>query len=78
MKKLNLYFHFWFLRWCLKISPNIYVHHPVVLSQVRGLDAAHGEDPSAVDEDVQPAEASHSLLYRLPHRLLIGEVAGDK
>lgn len=59
-------------------SPDINVHHPVILSQVCGLDAAHGEDPSTVDQDVQPAEVSHSLLYCLLHRLLIGEVARNK
>lgn len=89
MKKQNLQFHlvqfipkwnsFWFPKWHLgKISPNVYVHHPVVLIQGRGLDAAHGEDPRTVDQDVQPAEVSHSLLHCLLHRLLIGEVAGNK
>ena len=58
--------------------PDIDVHDLVVLSQVCRLNAAHGQDPSAVDQDVQPAEVGDSLLHRLLHRLLIGEVSRNK
>lgn len=58
--------------------PDIDVHDLVVLSQVCRLDAAHGQDASAVDQDVQPAEVGDSLLHCLLHRLLIGEVSRNK
>lgn len=61
-----------------EILPDIDVHDLVILSQVRWLDAAHGQDTGAVDQDVQPAEASDSLLHRLLHRLLVSKVSRNK
>lgn len=60
------------------ILPDIDVHDLVILSQVCRLNAAHGQDPGTVDQDIQPAEASDCLLHSLPHRFLIGEVSRNK
>lgn len=61
-----------------EILPDIDVHDLVILSQVCRLNAAHGQDPGTVDQDIQPAEASDCLLHSLPHRFLIGEVSRNK
>ncbi len=61
-----------------EILPDIDVHDLVILSQVCCLNAAHGQDASAVDQDIQPAEASNSLLHCSLHRLLVGEVSRNK
>lgn len=61
-----------------EILPDIDVHDLVILSQVCCLDAAHGQDTSTVDQDIQPAEVSDSLLHCLLHRLLVSEVSRNK
>ena len=61
-----------------EILPDIDVHDLVILSQVCCLDAAHGEDTSTVDQDVQPSEVSDGLLHCPLHRFLISEVSRNK
>lgn len=60
------------------IPPHVDVHDLVVLGQVGRLDAAHGQDPGAVDQHIQPAVVSQGLLHRPLHRLLVGEVSRDQ
>lgn len=61
-----------------KIPPDIDVHDLVVLSHVRGLNAAHGQDAGTVDQHIQPAVVSQGLLHRLLHRLLVGEISRNQ
>lgn len=61
-----------------EIPPDIDVHDFVKLSQVCCLNAAHDQDPSVVDQDIQPAKVSDGLLHRLLHRLLISEVSRNE
>lgn len=57
-----------------KIPPHVDVHDLVVLSKVGCLNAAHGQDPGAVDQHVQPAIVSQGFIHCLLHRLLIGQI----
>lgn len=61
-----------------EILPDIDVHDLVILSQVCRLNAAHGQDPGTVDQDIQATKVSDCLLHSLPHRFLIGEVSRNK
>lgn len=65
--------------WCLPwILPDVNIHDLVILSQVWGLNAAHSQDASAVNQDIQPAKAANGLFHSLPHCVFISQVSRNK